>query len=183
MRLRLGNPRFCTAKRPAWVSRPGGRMRQHIEEDEHGLDAWDQRHGSRCFVSIVNTAQWGAITGEPPADRAAHGGGVHGARPSLVRTLRQRPVRARRERQAEGTCQHRPTRKGDGEGAAAGQRDDCRPACRRARRSDAAPGPRTCCGRGLGLTVRRSGPTPGQASSCSACTREAGSTATLLISA
>ena len=45
---------------------PGGRMRQHIEEDDHGLDAWDQRHGSRCFVSIVNTAQWTAITGERP---------------------------------------------------------------------------------------------------------------------
>ena len=45
---------------------PGGRMHQHIEEDEHGLKAWDQRHGSRCFVSIVNTAQWMAITGERP---------------------------------------------------------------------------------------------------------------------
>ncbi len=45
---------------------PGGRMRQHIEEDDRGLDAWDQRHGSRCFVSMVNTAQWLAITGEKP---------------------------------------------------------------------------------------------------------------------
>src|SRR5262249_23017703 len=29
---------------------PGGRMRQHIYDDEHGLDAWDQEHASRCFV-------------------------------------------------------------------------------------------------------------------------------------
>lgn len=45
---------------------PGGRMRQEIHEDPYGLDAWDQRHPSRCFVSIVNTAQWMAITGEVP---------------------------------------------------------------------------------------------------------------------
>ncbi len=45
---------------------PGGRMKQKIDEDPYGLDAWDQRHGSRCFVSLVNTAQWKAITGEQP---------------------------------------------------------------------------------------------------------------------
>ena len=45
---------------------PGGRMKQHIYDDPYGLDAWDQRHGSRCFVSLANTAQWMAITGEPP---------------------------------------------------------------------------------------------------------------------
>ena len=48
---------------------PGGRMRQEIHEDPYGLDAWDQRHPSRCFVSIVNTAQWVAITGEVPPTR------------------------------------------------------------------------------------------------------------------
>ena len=45
---------------------PGGRMEQDIYDDPYGLDAWDQRHGSRCFVSLVNTAQWLAITGERP---------------------------------------------------------------------------------------------------------------------
>ena len=45
---------------------PGGRMKQKIYDDSHGLDAWDQKHGSRCFVSLVNTAQWMAITGERP---------------------------------------------------------------------------------------------------------------------
>ena len=45
---------------------PGGRMKQEIYDDPHGLDVWDQRHGSRCFVSLVNTGQWLAITGELP---------------------------------------------------------------------------------------------------------------------
>ena len=45
---------------------PGGRMRQEIYNDPHGLDAWDQRHASRCFVSIANSRQWQAITGERP---------------------------------------------------------------------------------------------------------------------
>ncbi|MCY3785069.1 MAG: hypothetical protein OXG79_14975 [Chloroflexi bacterium] len=48
---------------------PGGRMRQEIYEDEYGLDAWDQRHASRCFVTIANSTQWMALTGErPPTD-------------------------------------------------------------------------------------------------------------------
>ena len=45
---------------------PGGRMKQDIYDDPYGLDAWDQRHASRCFVSIVNSVQWMAITAEPP---------------------------------------------------------------------------------------------------------------------
>ena len=45
---------------------PGGRMRQEIYEDLHGLDIWDQRHPVRCFIAIANTVQWLAITGEHP---------------------------------------------------------------------------------------------------------------------
>jgi hypothetical protein len=45
---------------------PGGRMQQEIYDDHHGLDAWDQRHSSRCFVTIANAAVWQAITGERP---------------------------------------------------------------------------------------------------------------------
>ena len=45
---------------------PGGRMRQKIYEDPYGLDAWDQRRPSRCFVTIANSTQWMAITGERP---------------------------------------------------------------------------------------------------------------------
>ncbi|MDE2902814.1 MAG: hypothetical protein OXP73_07270 [Chloroflexota bacterium] len=45
---------------------PGGRMRQEIYEDDYGLDAWDQRQASRCFVTIANSMQWMALTGERP---------------------------------------------------------------------------------------------------------------------
>lgn len=53
---------------------PGGLMRQQIFEDEYGLDAWDQAHGSRCFVHIVNSLHYQTITGrtpphEPPSAR------------------------------------------------------------------------------------------------------------------
>ena len=55
-------------------------MKQEIYDDPYGLDAWDQRHASRCFVSIVNSSQWRAITGErtpnkpPTAARYAEAG-------------------------------------------------------------------------------------------------------------
>ncbi len=49
---------------------PGGRMRQVIYDDRYGLDAWDQRHSSRCFVTIANSAIWMAITGERPPTEA-----------------------------------------------------------------------------------------------------------------
>ncbi len=45
---------------------PGGRMNQEIYDDAYGLDAWDQRHASRCFIAIVNSTQWLALTGESP---------------------------------------------------------------------------------------------------------------------
>ena len=45
---------------------PGGRMQQEIYDDPYGLDAWDQRHSSRCFVTIANSAVWTAVTGELP---------------------------------------------------------------------------------------------------------------------
>ena len=48
---------------------PGGRMRQEVYKDRFGLDAWDQDHGSRCFVTMANSAQWMAITGERPPTR------------------------------------------------------------------------------------------------------------------
>ena len=50
---------------------PGGRMQQEIYDDPYGLDAWDQRHASRCFVTVVNSAQWVGLTGErPPTARS-----------------------------------------------------------------------------------------------------------------
>lgn len=60
--------KFClAAPAPAAMGlAPGGRMRQHIYDDEHGLDAWDQERGSRCFIAIANSLSWRAITGEAP---------------------------------------------------------------------------------------------------------------------
>ena len=46
---------------------PGGRMRQSIYDDPHGMDVWDQDHSSRCFVHILNSLQYAQVTGhEPP---------------------------------------------------------------------------------------------------------------------
>lgn len=44
---------------------PGGLMRQSISEDVYGMDAWDTSHSSRCFVHLLNSAQWTAATGLP----------------------------------------------------------------------------------------------------------------------
>lgn len=44
---------------------PGGRMRQHIYEDQFSLDDWDLAQGQRCFVAILNTEDWHAVTGTP----------------------------------------------------------------------------------------------------------------------
>ena len=41
-------------------------MKQEVYDDPYDLDAWDQRHAGRCFVSILNSSQWMAITGERP---------------------------------------------------------------------------------------------------------------------
>lgn len=48
----------------------GGRMRQEVYRDRHPLDVWDLRHGIRCYVAILNSADWAAATGtaapQPP---------------------------------------------------------------------------------------------------------------------
>lgn len=45
---------------------PGGLMRQEIYEDEHGLNAWAAT-SSRCFVHLLNSVRFFAVTGaEPP---------------------------------------------------------------------------------------------------------------------
>jgi hypothetical protein len=45
---------------------PGGKMKQEIYEDEHGLEAWDLENGSRCFVHLANSNMWRNITCEQP---------------------------------------------------------------------------------------------------------------------
>lgn len=58
----------------------GGRMHQEIYEDHRPLDHWDVAHTSRCFVHLMNSLVWRAVTGaEPPtvpltaAEYARHG--------------------------------------------------------------------------------------------------------------
>jgi len=43
----------------------GGRMRQQLYPDPHGIDTWDQDNYGRVFVHIVNSREWTRITGEP----------------------------------------------------------------------------------------------------------------------
>lgn len=68
--LRLPEPCWVLREEaPRWRGMglaPGGRMSQEIYEDEFGLDAWDWDHGGRCFVTMANSQQWMAITGERP---------------------------------------------------------------------------------------------------------------------
>ena len=46
---------------------PGGLMRQEIYEDPYGIDAWDPSVRARCFVHIVSSLAYLAITKtEPP---------------------------------------------------------------------------------------------------------------------
>lgn len=45
---------------------PGGLMRQSIYDDPYGLDAWELKHASRCFVHVLNSLQYAAATGHKP---------------------------------------------------------------------------------------------------------------------
>ena len=70
-RKRLVNTRVLfslasMAEEPAMGMAPGGLMRQEIYEDEHGVDAWAST-SSRCFVHLLNSVRFFAVTGaEPP---------------------------------------------------------------------------------------------------------------------
>ena len=45
---------------------PGGLMRQEIYEDDYGFDVWDTSIWSRCFVHILNSAQYLTVCGVKP---------------------------------------------------------------------------------------------------------------------
>jgi hypothetical protein len=45
---------------------PGGRMKQEIFADRYGVDAWGTSSRSRCFVHLVNSLVWEAITSTKP---------------------------------------------------------------------------------------------------------------------
>lgn len=44
----------------------GGMIKQEIAEDPYGLTAWDTAHQARCFVHLVNSRHFTAITGKRP---------------------------------------------------------------------------------------------------------------------
>ncbi|MBI9074469.1 MAG: hypothetical protein JEZ02_03580 [Desulfatibacillum sp.] len=44
----------------------GGLLGQDIRLDPFGFDAWDHKNTSRCFVHLVDSALWTAITGKAP---------------------------------------------------------------------------------------------------------------------
>jgi hypothetical protein len=45
---------------------PGGRMRQEIYEDRFDPEDWDRSVSSRCFVHLLHSLVWRAVTGERP---------------------------------------------------------------------------------------------------------------------
>jgi hypothetical protein len=44
----------------------GGKMKQNIYPDPHGIEAWDQENYGRAYVHIVNSAMYREITGQDP---------------------------------------------------------------------------------------------------------------------
>jgi hypothetical protein len=48
---------------------PGGRMRQEIFADPYSIHDWDREHSSRCFIHLVNSATWQAVTGQRPPSK------------------------------------------------------------------------------------------------------------------
>jgi hypothetical protein len=58
----------------------GGKMKQKIYPDPHGIETWDEDNTSRVYVHLVNSDLWREITGENPPSTpvtakayAAHG--------------------------------------------------------------------------------------------------------------
>jgi hypothetical protein len=60
---RLSEELFCCEIAPLGLA-AGGRMRQHIYADSYDFSVWDQHHGARCYVTILDSRTWTAVTGE-----------------------------------------------------------------------------------------------------------------------
>jgi hypothetical protein len=52
----------------------GGLMRQRIYRDYYGVSAWDTEHYARCFVHLLNSAQYVAVTGKEPPEKVISAG-------------------------------------------------------------------------------------------------------------
>ena len=70
LRLTVSSDRACYVEAPSRQAEmglaPGGMMRQEVYEDEHGFDAWEHDVRSRCFVHLLNSAQYRTVTGSAP---------------------------------------------------------------------------------------------------------------------
>jgi len=44
---------------------PGGAIKQIIARDPYGIASWDQQNLTRCFVHLLNSSQFQAVTGQP----------------------------------------------------------------------------------------------------------------------
>ena len=68
--LRARQPRYAVCSAPPAEYEmglaPGGKMRQEVYEDRYGFDAWEQGARSRCFVHLLNSGQYRAVTGAAP---------------------------------------------------------------------------------------------------------------------
>ncbi|KAA6185286.1 hypothetical protein F2Q65_09305 [Thiohalocapsa marina] len=62
--LRKGKLRSMAAVTEEMELSVGGLIRQDIYQDPFGIDAWDQGQVQRCFVHLLNSEQYQAVTGE-----------------------------------------------------------------------------------------------------------------------
>jgi hypothetical protein len=60
-----GGPALPRRRAGAMGLAAGGRMRQKVYPDPHGLDTWDPEHTGRIFVHLVNSELWRELTGAP----------------------------------------------------------------------------------------------------------------------
>lgn len=60
---------FCMKASAEMGLAPGGLMKQEIFKDPYGLEKWETSASSRCFVHIVNSLQYKAITGVHPPNK------------------------------------------------------------------------------------------------------------------
>jgi hypothetical protein len=58
----------------------GGRMKQQVFKDPHGIEVWDRKHKTRVFIHMANSIGWQHVTGSLPphppmsaSDYTSHG--------------------------------------------------------------------------------------------------------------
>jgi len=77
-RKRFAPPQLAVQCKAPYINRspdlamglaPGGRIKQEVANDPFGADVWDRNHSSRCFVHLVNSHSYQALTGRTPPTR------------------------------------------------------------------------------------------------------------------